>query len=77
MALSKEISEYMSDDHETAITEPSKMTQISTNSTEAAGKLSATVAGKSKKRIREVKSFESERDVKRQRQEIIEKKRKK
>ena len=77
MALSKEISEYMSDDHDTAITESSKMTQISTNSTEAAGKLSATVAGKSKKRIREVKSFESERDVKRQRQGIIEKKRKK
>ena len=54
----------------------SDMTQISTNSIEAARKLSATVAGKSKKRISEQKSFEPGEYVKRQRIETIEKKRK-
>ena len=71
--MSKAISELMSDNRGIVELE-SGMTQISTNSIEAARKLSATVAGKSKKRISEQKSFEPGEYVKRQRIETIEKK---
>ena len=64
--MSKKVSEFMSNDKE--IVEPeSDMNQISTNSIEAARKLSAIMSGKSNKCIRERTSFEPEEDIKRQR----------